>query len=102
MCFGSRLIWECVAVGLQAAIDLNSNCDITGAKQSCLLHVCGSKFPKTTIRYLARMGFPSAFFLMVDIAMLGRALPVIGRRIWYSFSVMYSHVFVYSVRPKYS
>ena len=80
----------------------NSSWDITGAKQSCLIHVRGSKLPNTTILYIARMGFPSASFLMVEIAMMGNALPVIGRRSWYYFSVMYSHVWVSSVRPKYS
>ena len=36
------------------------------------------------------------------MAILGRALPVRGRSIWYSFSEMYSHILVSSVRPKYS
>ena len=70
----------------------NSSWDLTGTKQSLLLHVCRSRFPNTTILYLARIRFPSLSFLMVEIAMLGNAFPVMGRRSWYSFSVMYSHV----------
>ena len=94
---GGRCSWTAEAIKHR-----NSSCDIIGAKQSLLIHVCGSKLPKTTILYLARIGLPSLSFLMVEIAMLGNALPVMGRRSWYSFSVMYSHVCVSSVRPKYS
>ena len=40
--------------------------------------------------------------LLVGIAILGRALPGIGRSAWYSDYVMYFQVPVSSVRPRYS
>ena len=93
--FGVRCILTADAIN-----DLNSSCDITGAKQSCLVQACGSKLPNTTILYLALIGLPSASFLIIEIAILGRAFPVSGRSIWYSFSEIYSQVLVSSVSPK--
>ena len=80
----------------------SSSGDMTGAKQSLFDQSCGSRLPRTTMRYLARSGFPFSSFLIFDIAMDGSALPTAGRRVWYSASEMYSHVWVVSWRPRYS
>ncbi len=48
----------------------------TGAKQSLFDQLCGSRLPRATIWYLARIGFPSPSRFMVEMAMVGRALPL--------------------------
>ena len=70
----------------------SSSGERTGAKQSLDDQSCGSRLPRATMRYLARSGLPSSSFLTFERAMVGRALPVTGRRVWYCSSVMYSHV----------
>ena len=64
----------------------------TGAKQSLFDQLWGSRLPRATIRYLARIGFPSPSRLMVEMAMVGRALPLNGKRRLYSSSLITSHV----------
>ena len=66
-----------------------------------LVHSYGSKFPSTTILHLQRFGLPFSSYLIVDIAMVGRALPTEGRSSWYCCSVMCVHVGK-SSNPKYS
>ncbi len=66
----------------------SSRLDMTGAKQSALVHECGSRFPRATIRYLARSGFPFSSVLILDMAMVGRGFPSTCARFWYSSSVM--------------
>ena len=51
----------------------------TGAKQSLVDHSCGSKLPRATILHFARLGRPFSSYLTVDMAMVGRALPTVGR-----------------------
>ena len=53
------------------------------------------------MRYLARTGFPSPSVLMVEIAMVGSARPMVGRSRSYSSSDMTSHVSRFC-RPSYS
>ena len=79
----------------------NSACDSTGAKQSDLVQLFGSRLPSTTIRYFARTGFPSPSFFMVEIARVGSARPTVGRSLSYSSSVITSHVSRLR-RPSYS
>eukprot|EP00979_Chaetoceros_neogracilis_P012296 scaffold3187_cov123-Chaetoceros_neogracile.AAC.1 len=58
----------------------SSRGDITGAKQSLLDQLVGSRLPSTTIRYFARSGLPFSSGLILEMAMDGRALPMMGRR----------------------
>ena len=60
--FGMRFIWVARASRMQS-----SNEDRTGAKQSAEDQECGSRLPRTTIRYLARLGLPSASGFIFDI-----------------------------------
>ena len=71
-----------ICLRLTAIVRRRRNCkeERTGAKQSAVDQSCGSKLPRTTMRYFARTGSPCSSVLMVDIAMVGRALPNIGRR----------------------
>ena len=48
----------------------------TGAKQLLEVQACGSKFPRTTIRYLALVGVPFSRFIL-DISIEGSALVMI-------------------------
>ena len=65
--------------------------DMTGAKQSLVDHTCGSRLPSATILYFARVGLPFSLYLMVDNAIVGRALPTMFQIFWYSVSVMDVH-----------
>ena len=49
----------------------------TGAKQSLVDHSCGSRFPRATMRHLARLGRPCSSYLTVEIAIVGRAFPTV-------------------------
>ena len=61
----------------------------TGAKQSCFVHIFVSKFPKATMRYFARSGFPLPSFLITEMAMVGMVVILVCRfRFIYSSSVM--------------
>ena len=60
------------------------------------------RIPRTTIRYFALSGLPCASFLIFEMAMVGRALPTMGRRTLYWSSEIYSQVLVCSWRPRYS
>ena len=50
--------------------------DRTGAKQSLLDQLLGSRLPRTMRRYLHLMGVPFSSRLRVDFAMVGSAGPV--------------------------
>ena len=93
-CFGSVFSWQ-----TRDIIKLSSIWDITGAKYSDLDQSCGSRFPSTTMRYLARTGFPFSSFLMMEIAYVGRALPMVGNKALYSASDICSHVFDCVCKP---
>jgi len=88
-----RFIWVAMATRRRS-----SRGDITGAKQSLVDQSVGSRFPRTTMRYFARSGFPFLSFLIFEMAIDGSALPMIGRSIWYCSSVIYSQVWVFSWR----
>ena len=60
----------------------------TGAKQSDVFQSCGSRLPRTTIRYFALEGMPFSSNFTLDRAMVGSGLPRTCLRVWYSASVM--------------
>ena len=62
----------------RATRTFSSRADKTGAKQLLLFHLWGSKFPRTTIQYLACNGDRFLSVLTLDMAMDGGALPMIG------------------------
>ena len=81
---------------------LSSGCESTGAKQSVLDQSFGSWLPRTTMQYFAHFGLlPFSSFLIVEIAIVGRALPVTFINLLYSGSVITSHVFR-AISPLYS
>jgi len=61
----------------------NSREESTGAKQSEEFHWWGSRLPSATIQYFARSGFPWLSCLILEIAMVGKAGPIVFLRIWY-------------------
>ena len=61
--------------------NLTSVWDNTGAKQSVLVQLFGSKLPRTTIRYLHRFGSPFSSRFSVEIAIVGSAGPVTFLRV---------------------
>lgn len=105
---GGKAFWKSLDLGVcckrtaTATTHRNVSWDITSTNQSRLLHVCGYKFSKIIILNLTQIGLLSTYFLIVEIAILGSALRVIRRNTWFSFPVIYFHVLVLSVRPKYS
>mgnify|MGYP003326720004 CR=1 FL=1 len=74
---------------------------MTGAKQSDVDQECGSRLPRATMRHFARFGSPFSSYLMVEIAMVGRAEPTMWRILLYSSSLMVVQA-GRSLRPKYS
>lgn len=52
-CFGMTRMLVAMARSSRSSI-----ADSTGAKQSVLDQLCGSRFPRTTMQYLARVGLP--------------------------------------------
>ena len=66
--------------------------DMTDAKQSLVDHACGSRLPSSTILHFVRVGLPFSLYLMVDDAIVGRALPTMCRIFRCSVSVMDVHV----------
>ena len=95
-CFSMRRWWI-------ASMDIvrRSMRERTGAYVSDLDQVCWSRLPNTTMRYFARFGFPASSNLIVDMAIVGKARPVLCRNFLYS-----SYVIVIqdgrSFKPKYS
>ena len=73
----------------------------TGAKQSDFSQGWLSRLPRTMMRYLQHCGLPFSSCLILEIAMVGRALPVTERRRRYSASVMTSQVLRFT-KPLYS
>ena len=78
-----------------------SICDSTGAKQSDLLQLLELRLPNTTILYLHLFGCPFSSLLSVEIAIVGRAGPVVFLRSLYLSSVMISKAGRF-FRPSYS
>ena len=62
-------IWRFLAA--RAIMKLSSNYNSTGAKQSFLVQIFGSKFPSAAILYLALSGLPFPLYLITNIAMVG-------------------------------
>ena len=83
----------------RATRSFSSRADRTGAKQSLLFHLWGSRFLRTTIQYLACDGAPFSSVLTLDMTMDGSTLPTIGQSAWYLSSVINSQVSMSSCRP---
>ena len=61
---------------------------MTGERQSDVDQTWGSRFPRVMIRHSAREGLPFSLYLMVDVDMVGRAVPTVGRVRLYSVCVI--------------
>ena len=94
--FGIRFMLTAMEVSKRTSV-----CDKTGAKQSVLDQLFGSRFPRTTIRYLQRLGSPFLSLFNVEIAIVGSAGPVTFLSVLYSFSVIISKAGKF-LRPSYS
>ena len=66
----------------------SSGNDNTGAKQSFVDHLYGSRLPRATILHFACFGSPFSSYLRVEKAIVGRVCPTTWRIFWYCASVM--------------